>query len=179
MAVVGECCPSVCLHSAGRYRSRNAGRRGRYPHGEQQGLFRQVVKQAGGLVEEERQIVLDAGGPASLAHLLIDGTLGPRQLELLAELAAKQFDGRLVGRVFPGGQQADCLDRFAGALGFGIERTDGVHFIVEEVDAIGAATAHGEEIRAGSRGRQIRHVPAPDPPPRNPPLPSGRATVAD
>ncbi len=66
---------------------------GRSPHGQQQGVVRQVVKQAGGLLEEERQIVLDAGGPASLAHLLIDGALGAGDLELFAILAAKQLDG--------------------------------------------------------------------------------------
>ncbi len=125
------------------------------PHGEQQGLCRQVVKQAGSLVEEERQIILDAGRPAPLAHLLIDGALGAGDLELLAIVAAKQLDGPLIGRKLPGWQQADTLDRLAGALGLGIEWTDGVHFIVEEVDAIGAAAAHGKEIEQGAAGGKL------------------------
>ncbi len=111
-----------------------------------------MVKQAGGLLEEERQIVLDAGGPASLAHLLIDGALGTGDLELLPILAAKQLDGPLVGGKLPGRQQTDALDRLAGALGLGVERADGVHLVVEEVDAIGAAAAHGEEIEQGAAG---------------------------
>ncbi|MNS01600.1 hypothetical protein D3C72_328850 [compost metagenome] len=131
------------------------GRRVDLPHGEQQGVVRQVVKQAGGLAEEERQIVFDAGGPAPLAHLLIDGSLRPRQLELLAELSAKQLDGGLVGGKFPGGQQAHRLDRLAGALALGIEGADGVHLVIEEVDAIGAAAAHGEEIQQGAAGGEL------------------------
>ena len=131
------------------------GRRVDLPHGEQQGVVWQVVKQAGGLAEEERQIVFDAGGPAPLAHLLIDGSLRPRQLELLAELTAKQLDGGLVGGKFPGGQQADALDRLAGALALGIEGADGVHLVVEEVDAIRAAAAHGEEIQQGATGGEL------------------------
>ena len=116
------------------------------PHCEQQGVVRQVVEQAGGLMEEERQIVFDAGGPAPLAHLLIDGAFRARQLELFAKLPTEQLDGGLVGGEFPGGQQADRLDRFAGTLGLGIERTDGVHLVIEKVDAIGAVAAHGKEI---------------------------------
>ena len=105
-----------------------------------------MIKQAGGLLEEERQIVLDARRPAPLAHLLIDGAIGAGDLELFAILAAKQLDGGFIGGKLPGRQQADALDRLAGALGLGVERADGVHLVVEEVDAIGAAAAHGEEI---------------------------------
>ena len=45
-----------------RCRSRSAGPPGEYPHGEQQGVAWQVVKQAGGLVEEQRQIVFVPAG---------------------------------------------------------------------------------------------------------------------
>ncbi len=125
------------------------------PHGEQQGVAWQVVKQAGGLVEEERKVVFDAGGPAPLAHLLIDGALGPGDLELFAILATKQLDGPLVGGKFPGGQEAHRLHRLAGALGLGVERADGVHLVVEKIDAIGAAAPHGEEIQQGAAGGEF------------------------
>ncbi len=122
------------------------------PHGQQQGVVRQVIKQAGGLLEEERQIVFDARRPASLAHLLIDGALGAGDLELFAILAAKQLDGGFVGGKLAGRQQADRFDRLAGSLGLGVERADGVHLVVEKIDAIGAAAAHGEEIEQGAAG---------------------------
>jgi hypothetical protein len=53
------------------------------------GVGAQVVEHRGGLVKEQRQVVLDAGGGHARAHVLVDAALGRVAFQQLAPAAAE------------------------------------------------------------------------------------------
>ena len=123
--------------------------------GQQQALGGQVIEQGAALFEEQRQVVLDAGRPEPLAHLLIDALRGSADLEALPVTGAEQLDSILVGGKLVSWQQAYGGHRLAGALTVGIESADGIDLIIEEVDAIGLFRTHREEIQQGTAGGKL------------------------
>jgi hypothetical protein len=83
------------------------------------GLFAQVVEDRRGLLEEQRQVVLDAGGGDAVAHVLVDAALGRVALQQLAPAAAKARRGVVVHRELAAGQQAHLGHRVQAALRVG------------------------------------------------------------
>ena len=114
---------------------------------ENQGVVRQVVKQAVQLFKEQRQVILDAGWYQPLAEILIDRAAAVVDLEMLAEAGAKLGQCRFVEGKLLGRQQMDMLDLVDRALGFGIKGPQGFNFIVKQVDAQRQAAAHGVQIQ--------------------------------
>jgi hypothetical protein len=55
-----------------------------------------VVEDGGGVVEEQRQVVLDAGGGHAVADVLVDAALGGVAFEQLAPAAAEAWPARIV-----------------------------------------------------------------------------------
>ncbi len=124
----------------------------------------QVVEQRRRVLEEERQVVLDAGGGHTVGDVPVQALLRRIALEELAPAAAEAHASRLVQRELARRQHADLVHRIDGALRVDVERLDRVDHLVVEVDAVGQCAAHGEEIdqpaaHAEFAGRDdLRHV---------------------
>jgi hypothetical protein len=99
--------------------------------GEELGVFREVVEQGGRLIEEQRQVVLDAGRGQSLADIAIDYALLRITLKLIAIGLTELLDRLLGERELACRQQADLLDLLLRALAVHIEGADALHLIVE------------------------------------------------
>ena len=99
------------------------------------GVLRQVVEQRGGLVEEQRQVELDARRREAFAHAAIDARLRRVAFEARAKAAAKAAHAFRVERHFARGQQAHAVERIERALRLGVETADRLDVLVEEVDA--------------------------------------------
>ncbi len=115
-------------------------------------------------VEEERQVVLDAGGGDSGADVLVDPHLGRIALEALAPARAKGVSRRLVHRKLAPGQKAHVGHRVEAPLGVGIEGADRVDLVAEQIDAIRHVRAHREQVdqaaahRVLARRNDLAHV---------------------
>jgi hypothetical protein len=111
-----------------------------------QRLRGQVVGQRRGVVKEQRQVILDAGGRAALGDVLVDAALGGVALDRLAKAGAESGAGRRVRRELACRQQAHLVDLVDAALGVDIERPDGLDLVVEQIDSIRQGAAHREKI---------------------------------
>ncbi|MNU90270.1 hypothetical protein D3C71_801310 [compost metagenome] len=129
-----------------------------------QETFGQVVGQRGGLVEEQRQEILDARGQHAGFQILIERAAARVHIKPFAQRGQHLGQAGLVHRHFAAGQHLHCRDLVQRALRFGIERADGVDVLVQQFDAqrrIGAhrvdveqAAAHGEITRV----QHLRHI---------------------
>ena len=79
-------------------------------------------------------------------QVLVERYLARIDLETVAEGAAERLEPGLVAGVFPCGQQGDPVDRAGGALRIGVEGTDTVDLVVEQVDPVGLAGAGRVEV---------------------------------
>ncbi|XQU67721.1 hypothetical protein OJJOAM_000452 [Cupriavidus sp. H18C1] len=107
---------------------------------------RQVVEQRRRRVEEQRQVILDAGRRHAVADVLVDWRLARVALEHLAPAAAERGARGLVEREFAAGQQAHLLDRIEAALRVRIEGADGLDLVAEQVDPVRQRRAHREQV---------------------------------
>src|SRR5690606_29053860 len=114
--------------------------------GENLGVAWQVVEQGVGLLGEERQVVLDAGRRNARGEVLIDGAAAEIHVEALAKAPAEVGNGLFLQRKLTRRQQADRLDLVHRALVFRVEGTQGLDFVVEQIDAVGDFAAHREQI---------------------------------
>jgi len=110
------------------------------------GIGAQVVKNGGGVVEEQRQVVLDAGRGHAVAHVLVDAALGGVTLQQFAPAAAELGARRVVHGELAPGQQAHLGHGVQAALAVGVEGSDGVDLVIEQVHPEGHGRAHGEEV---------------------------------
>ncbi len=109
-------------------------------------VLRQVVGQGRRLVEEQRQVVLDAAGHHAVADVLVERRAQRVAFEDLAVAAAKARAGRLVGREFACRQQAHIGHRVERALRIDVERLDALDVVAEEVEPEGKRASHRKEI---------------------------------
>ena len=110
------------------------------------GVGRQVVEQRGGLLEEQRQVVFDAGEGDAVADVLVGQGARRVALEDFAETRAEAIARGLVHGEFAARQQFDFTHRIQAALGVAVEAADGFDLAVEQVDAVGQGRAHGEQV---------------------------------
>ncbi len=128
------------------------------------GVLSKIVEHGGRLVEEERQVVLDAGGGHAVAHVLVDAAFGGVALQQFAPAAAELGPGRIVHGELAAGQQAHLGHGVEAALRVRIEGADGVDLVVEQVHPVGHGRAHGEEVdqaaahRVFARSHHLRDV---------------------
>ncbi len=131
------------------------------------GTFAQIVGQSGGVLEEQRQVVLDAGPGYAASHVLVEWAAARVALEHLAPAGAKALLRRIVERKFAARQQSHLLDRVKAALGVGVEGLDGVDGVAEQVHAVGHRRAHGMQVdetaahRVFARGHHLADVVVP------------------
>ncbi len=112
----------------------------------QRGGRAEVIEQRGRALEEQRQVILDAGGGDAGAEVFVDAALGRVAFELFAPAGAKRRARRVVHREFAPGQQPHLGHRVQAALRVGVEGADRVDLVVEQVDAIGHRRAHRVEV---------------------------------
>ena len=108
--------------------------------------FRQIVEERRGFVEKERQIVFDARRRHAVADVLVNLRAARIALEHFAPAAAEGGARGFVERKLAARQQTHVAHGVEAALRVGIERADGVHLIVEQVDAIGQRRAHRIQV---------------------------------
>lgn len=109
-------------------------------------VLRQIVEQCRGFVEEQRQVILDAGRRHAVADVLVDRRAARVAFERLAPAAAKRGARGFVEREFAARQQPHVAHRVEAALRVGIERADRVDLIVEQVDPVRQRRAHREQV---------------------------------
>ena len=125
---------------------------------------RQIVEQGGGLIEEQGQVVLDAGRGDAGADIFVDARATRVAFDALAPAPAKRLPRCFVDRKFAARQQADFGHRIQPALRVRIEGTDRVELIAEQVEPIGQRRAHREQIDQSAADRKLawrdhlRHV---------------------
>jgi hypothetical protein len=106
----------------------------------------EVVEEGRGLLEKQRQVVLDPGRRDAVAHVLVDAALRGIALEGVAEAAAELVAPGFVHRKLARGQQADFRDLVERALGVGIEASDRFDLLVDQVEPVGQGAPHREKI---------------------------------
>jgi hypothetical protein len=105
-----------------------------------------VIEHRCGFIEEQRQVVLDAGCRHPVADVLIDAALGRVTFEQFAPAAAESRAGVVVHRKLAAGQQSHLGHRIQAALTVRIEGADGIDFVVEQVDAVRHRRSHREQV---------------------------------
>ena len=125
---------------------------------------RQVIEERRGVVEEQRQVVLDTSRGDAVGDVLVDRRPRRIALEGFAEAAAESRAALVVERELARRQQADLLGRIHRALRVGVEGLDALDLVIEEVDAEGQRRAHREQVdqpaahRELARAHHLSHV---------------------
>ncbi len=114
-------------------------------HGDAQ-LVAHMIKERRGLVEEQRQVLLEPRRGNALDGVVVENALARVDIEQRLEALAEAGDGATRQRVFMCGQNLDRLDLVATALGVRVEGTQGVDLVIEQVDAQRLLAAHGEQV---------------------------------
>ena len=120
-----------------------------------QGLLGQIVKQGGGGLEKQGQIVLDSTGGMAGADLPIDQALLGVSGEAGPVAVTKAGDGLTGQGELPGRQQFHPLHLVDGALAVRVEGADGIHILVQQIDPVGQFRAHGKQIHQGAPHRKL------------------------
>ena len=120
---------------------------------DEDGILRQVVENGGRFLEEERNVVLDAGAGDALRHILVNARLGRVALEGLAELLAEARAALVVHREFARRQQAHFRHRVDGALGIDVEGLDALDLVVEQIEPVRHGRTHREEVDQAAANR--------------------------
>src|SRR5690606_10386645 len=104
------------------------------------------VEQRCGVIEEQRQVILDAGEGNAVANILVRQRTGWVAFECFpkagAELVARGF---VHGKLAPW-KQLHFFDRIQAALGVDVEAADGFNFVVEQVQPVRQDGSYRKEI---------------------------------
>src|SRR5215213_1655841 len=100
-------------------------------------IRRQVIGDTRGVLEEERQVVLDAGRRDALRDILVDTRARRIAFESLAEVAPKPRLPGIVHGKFTGRQKPYLVYRVNAALGIHIEAAYRFDLVIEQIDAVG------------------------------------------
>ena len=115
-------------------------------HGDGDRVVGQIVEQRRGLVEEQRQVVFDAGEGNAVADVLVGQGARGIAFEHLAKARAEAIAGFFIHGELAARQQAYLAHRIQAALGIDVEAADGLDLVVEQVQPVGQDRAHREQI---------------------------------
>ena len=115
-----------------------------------EGPFRKIVEQGVQFVEEQRQVVFEAGRGDAVADIAINRALPGIYVETVLETSPEAADRGRIERKLAPRQQAYLLNPFPRPLGFRVEAAQGFDFFVEQVDADRFRAAHGKQIDHGT-----------------------------
>ena len=107
-------------------------------------FFGKVVKNRRGFGKKQRQIPLNAAAGCAFTHVFVNFGALRVALKLLAEIATKGADARLIQWELARGQQPNFWHGIQTALRIHIESADAFNFVIEQIDAIRQRAAHGE-----------------------------------
>ena len=125
---------------------------------DRQGRARQIVKQGGGLLEKQRQVILDPAGRMARADLAINRATLRIALELTPPGLPKTGDRVLVQRKFPRRQQLNLRRLGHRQLGFRVEIADAFHRIVEQFDPVWPFAAHRKQVKNRTAHRKFTMI---------------------
>ena len=111
-----------------------------------QGCFAQVIKHGGGVLEKQREVVLDTRRGNAIAHVFVNAAAGRVAVQKFTPTAAKQGAGCVVHWELAARQQAHFGHGVEAALGVGVEGADRVDFLIEQIHPVGHQGAHREQI---------------------------------
>jgi hypothetical protein len=125
---------------------------------------REIVEQRGGAVaavEEQRQVVLDAGRRAAGLQVLVQRAAARCRCRSARAARCARADGVASSSGTRGRAASHRVDLLQRALGLRVEGADRVDGIVEQLDAVGLVRRPSGRRRAGRRARRSRPGPAP------------------
>ena len=120
-----------------------------------QGVVRQILEQGGAALEEERQVVLDAGRAPPPADLAVRGAGVGIAFEARPPRAAETLDGSLRQGKLARREEAHPAEPARGSLGLRVEGPEAVHLVVQEIDAQRPGRSAGEEVDERSADREL------------------------
>ena len=122
-------------------------------------IGREIVRQRGGLLEEQRQVVLDARRPSALGDLAVHGASRRIALEPPPPRAPEPRHRAGGGRELARGEQIDTVHSVRRALAVGVEDPEALDLVVEQVDAQRPGGTHRVQIeqRAAHRVLAVLH----------------------
>ena len=98
------------------------------------------------MFKKQGQVVLNTGCGHAVANVFVNAALGRVAFEQFAPAAAKQRSRLIIHGEFASGQQPDFGHRVQAALAVGVEGSDGVDFVVKQVDPIGHQRPHWKQV---------------------------------
>ena len=116
---------------------------------------RQVVEQRGRVLEEERQVVLDACRREAFADVAVERHARQVALETRAEATPEVLDRLGRQAELARGQQVEPRQLLERALRLGVEAADAVDDVVEQVDAQRRVAAHREHVEQRAADREV------------------------
>ena len=111
--------------------------------------------ESGRLGVKQRQVGFDAARHDPLADFAVDAAAGRIAGEVLAIAAPKALDPFAIGWELAGGQQVDGVHLVEAALGLRVEGADRFDLFVEQIDAIGLAGPHREQVDERAPHRKL------------------------
>ena len=122
---------------------------------DEQRVGAQIVEQRRRRLEEQRQVVLDAGRQLRVGDRPVDRAAARLDGEVLAKAFAKELDRRLVERKLARGQDLDLVGSPGRELRLRVERAQRFDLVVEEIDAHGCRAAGREHVEHGAAHREL------------------------
>ena len=113
---------------------------------DQQRICGQIVKQGLGVLEKQRQVILDAGRRHAIGHVLVHRKARRVALKHLTKTPAKRSARFFIERKLAPRQQANLAYRINRALRIDVKGLDRLDVGAKQVDAIRHRTAHRKQI---------------------------------
>ena len=110
------------------------------------------------LLEEQRQVVLDAGRRNPGLQVLHQCAAASVDVEAFAQRIQCELHARIVQRDLAAGQQFDAVDPLQRTLRFRVEHPDGIDFVVQQLQPEGCVAAHRVDIEQATAHGEIAGV---------------------
>ena len=114
-----------------------------------------VVEQRRGFVEEQRQVILDAGRRDAAADVLVDARPARVAFDAIAPAPPERLARGLVDRELAARQQPHFGHRVQAALRVRVECANGLELGIEQIEPIGQGRAHRKEIDQPAPDREL------------------------
>ena len=117
------------------------------------GVIRQIVKQRAEVVEEQRQVVLDPSGGQAAADILVHAATADVVIETFVPGTPETTDGvGIEGKLFCR-QKLEGIDPGDRPLRLGVEGSQALDLIVEQVDPHRLIATHGKDVHEAAAYR--------------------------
>jgi hypothetical protein len=121
----------------------------------EQRVAAKIVEQRRRRLEEQRQVVLDAGRQLRVGDQPINRAAAGLDGKVLTETLAKSFDRCLVERELACREDLDLVGLAGGELSLRVERAQALDLVIEQVDTDRRGAARGEYIEHGAADGEL------------------------